>query len=151
MKNKEFFKDKLLEITSYPTAVNKYSGKVGDCIDIACDNCLFYGKENKCLFMCKKWLNEEPIEPILSDAEKRYLENVLRPFQDRVKFITKNRTNMHHEYLSMVVMTHHNNDKMTTYMEFPYFERETMYIGMEPNKVYTIEELGLFGKSKAAK
>lgn len=74
---------------------------------------------------------------ILDDVEKRYLNNVIRPFRDKVKYIKKyfSRT-VGKEYLQVKI----EEDRP---MNLPYFELNTMYIGMEQNKGYSLEELGL--------
>lgn len=151
MKNKEFWKDTIYNIfcEGGVVAIDRSTQEPRPCSYADCEQCLF-GGDDKCADGLRKWLEQEHIEPILSDEEKRYLESVLHPFRERVKFIVKNRENMHHEYLSMIVVTDYNDNEMITYMDFPYFERETMYIGMEPNMEYTLAELRLFvGESKA--
>lgn len=73
-------------------------------------------------------------KPILDDIEKRYLSNVIKPFRNRVKYIAKYEDcgkeliyiNLEYEEISL-----------------PYFEPNTMYKGMELDKGYTLEELGL--------
>lgn len=152
MKNKEFWKDTIYEIfcEKGAVAIDEKTQEPKPCSCTDCGQCLF-GDGGRCVYRLKDWLEQEHIEPILNDAEKHYLESVLRPFRDCVKSITKNRFNMHQEYLNIIVVTYHNNNKIMTYIEFPPSERETMYIGMEPNREYTIEELGLFAEeSKVA-
>ena len=73
-------------------------------------------------------------EEILDDIEKEYLRAVIKPFIDRVKYIKKH--------------TRHEKEYIDIGMEgetilFPYFNKNTMYKGMEQNKEYTLEELGL--------
>ena len=74
---------------------------------------------------------------ILDEAEKRYLRGVIRPFKDSVEVIirrysqTKNK-----DYIQI----RYKNDNPTN---LPYFEKDTMYKGMELDKIYTLEELGL--------
>ena len=81
-------------------------------------------------------LTLEVEEPILDEAERKYLSGVIRPFRDDVKFICKNSNNTGFEYLNIGF---YENDNTL----FPCFEKDTMYKGMELNKEYTLEELGL--------
>lgn len=75
-------------------------------------------------------------KPVLDKVEKRYLENVLRPFKDRVFYIEK-RNNCNQQYLHIHLKTYE-------FIRLPNFEKNTMYKGMELNKEYTLKELGLF-------
>ena len=74
---------------------------------------------------------------ILDEVEKRYLKEVIRPFRNNVEIIrrmysrTKNK-----DYIQI----RYKNDTPTN---LPYFEKDTMYKGMELDKIYTLEELGL--------
>lgn len=81
-------------------------------------------------------------QPILDDVEKRYLENVLIPFKNRVMCIEKSEE-FGYEYIyirvSLPIHAHGN-----TTCRFPYFDKGTMYKGMELYKKYNLEELGLF-------
>lgn len=74
---------------------------------------------------------------ILDDVEKEYLSNVIIPFRDRVEFIRKQTDSRGiREYLEIIMKK-----ERSTYL--PYFKPNTMYKGMELNKEYTLEELGL--------
>mgnify|MGYP004656450859 CR=1 FL=1 len=79
-----------------------------------------------------EWLLSE--HQILDDAEKRYLKGVIRPFRNGVSSIRK--LSMVSEWIVI---------EMKNYQEInlPKFEKGTMYCGMEGNKKYTVEELGL--------
>lgn len=79
---------------------------------------------------------EAPKE-ILDKEEKEYLEAVIRPFRDRVLFISKYSCVEGYEYICIAIK----DDNWTT---LPDFESGTMYKGMELNKEYTLDELGLF-------
>lgn len=83
------------------------------------------------------WLDEEHIDPILDDAEKRYLAGVIRPFRDRVTSICKSKSiTSNREFLTIRVSKY-------DLCGLPWFEGGTMYKGMERDKEYTLEELGL--------
>lgn len=78
-------------------------------------------------------------QPILDKSEKRYLENVLRPFKDRVAYVDKEDYGTKKEFIHIEII----ND---IELDFPNFEKGTMYKGMDSNKHYTLEKLGLFEK-----
>ena len=84
-----------------------------------------------------RWLEQEYKPSILDDVEKAYLSAVIKPFRGDVEYIEK----INHSCL---------NDKQYLrielpgdYCTLPLFEKGTMYKGMEVNKRYTLEELGL--------
>lgn len=81
-------------------------------------------------------------KPILDNIEKRYLENVLRPFKSRVISISKSE-DFDYEYIWIrVELPIHNHGNTTC--KLPYFDKGTMYKGMEHGEQYSLEELGLF-------
>lgn len=83
-----------------------------------------------------KWLEEEYKPNILEEKEKEYLAAVIKPFRDRVKYITKYIYPAKEEYLLIVM---YNGERMS----FPTFKKETMYKGMKVYEEYTLEDLGL--------
>ena len=93
-----------------------------------------------------KFLNQEiEIEVfILTDKEKEYLRNVIKPFRNRVKYISKQKT-YEYEYISICNRTPADIAYCgkVSYIILPYFERGTMYNNMKVEKQYTLEELGL--------
>ena len=72
---------------------------------------------------------------ILDDVEREYLSYVIRPFRNRVKYITKKQCNGEERIVIFYI-----NGYPTT---MPTFKPNTMYKNMELNKEYTLEELGL--------
>ncbi len=91
--------------------------------------------EKFCDFMNRKVkLTLEVEEPILDDAERKYLSGVIRPFRNRIKCILKYNA-MNKEWI--IIKTNDFN------MPFPQFKKGSMYKGMELNKEYSLEELGL--------
>lgn len=72
---------------------------------------------------------------ILDDVEKEYLKNVIKPFRNRVNYISKETicTCGHYILINLV----------DDYIPLPIFKKETMYKGMEADKEYTLKELGL--------
>lgn len=97
------------------------------------------------IFQNIKWEDQEPISlenivhpQILTESERNYLSAVIRPFRDKIYTISKwSGANGYCEWL-----------KFTGKYEYgafylPNFKVGTMYKGMEPKKMYTLEELGL--------
>lgn len=82
-------------------------------------------------------------EPILTDKEKEYLGNVIRPFRDRLVCIKKvgDSTNSF-EYITIRIASSAYINSWSD-IDFPYFKTKSMYKGMKANKEYTLEELGL--------
>lgn len=78
-------------------------------------------------------------KPILDEAEKRYLRNVIKPFRSRVKYIVKRNKNKSECFEDIRVVF----ESSYQTLFFPYFEKGTMYKGMELDKEYSVEELGL--------
>lgn len=78
-------------------------------------------------------------KPILDEAEKEYLSNIIKPFRGKVKYIVKRNENKS-EYFEGIRVVFEGSYQT---LFFPYFEKGTMYKGMELDKSYTIEELGL--------
>lgn len=76
-------------------------------------------------------------KPILDEVEKEYLSNVIKPFRDKVSHICKRESaNTGMEWLQVGI-------KADVNLDFPNFEKGTMYKGMELGKEYSLEDLGL--------
>ena len=94
--------------------------------------------ENKEMFS-DKFLDQEidiATPEILDDVEKRYLSAVIRPFRKRVDYIMKSSNSCcDKEYIFIRL----DDD----FLSLPFFEAGTMYQGMELERAYTLEELGL--------
>lgn len=82
------------------------------------------------------WLEQEYDSKILDDVEKVYLSAVIKPFKKDIKYIEKWFWVSSSEYIRICFQ---NNETLS----FPKFKKGTMYKGMELNKRYTLEELGL--------
>ena len=78
-------------------------------------------------------------EEILDETEKRYLKNVIRPWQNIVDYIEKHRCLESTGLKEYIVIFTVENDEII----FPEFEINTMYRNMKVNKQYSLEELGL--------
>lgn len=79
---------------------------------------------------------------ILDKVEKKYLENVLRPFKNKVTCIKKVGELWGDDVERILVYL----ERLNHYEIFslPWFKKGTMYNGMEIDKKYSLEELGLF-------
>lgn len=109
-----------------------------DCENIHC---------GECADRILKWLMEEykePIpddeEPILDDAEKKYLSNFIKPFRDEIKFIKLPFYGCLNAIYTCVRMYDNCGNEI---VRLPNFKVGTMYKGMELDRKYTLEELGL--------
>lgn len=98
----------------------------------ACMDIISIGQKNINIFFEK-----EIEESILDKTEKEYLEIVIRPFKDNIKYISKkdysNYYYIHIQCFGSMRGT------------LPWFsDKDEIYKGMEVNRKYTLEELGLF-------
>ena len=82
------------------------------------------------------WLEEEYKPEILTDKEKAYLSAVIKPFRENTKYIEKRFFVLNSEYIMICFRNHET-------LSFPTFKTGKMYKGMESDKEYTLEELGL--------
>lgn len=83
----------------------------------------------------------EAPKQILDKEEKAYLENFLRPFKSNIIYIEKYISLSKNYYIKIYFNDFDN-------IQLPDFKKDTMYKGMELNKEYTLDELGLFKESK---
>ena len=101
------------------------------------------------LFSAIKWEDEEPTlisdiynPQVLDDAEREYLKTVLKPFRGAVKYVEK---------VPAIVFDDDNRGKEYVFVAFygrgsfafPNFDAGSMYAGMELNKEYKLDELGI--------
>lgn len=102
------------------------------------------------LFKPIKWEDNEPTRisdiydpQILDDVEREYLRNVLKPFHDGVKYVVKHRdANAHFDENT------HDQEFLFISLEdgtftFPDFDEGKMYSGMEIDKKYKLDEIGI--------
>lgn len=73
---------------------------------------------------------------ILDDVEKEYLENIIKPFRNKVDNICKFFISNSKEYIHIYL-------KGESGISFPTFKKNAMYKGMKQNRAYSLEELGL--------
>ena len=78
-------------------------------------------------------------KPILDETEKEYLNGVVKPFRNKIKYIVKY-IGEDGEYISII---YKELNGQTFSMAFPSYDKGTIYKGMELNKEYTLEELNL--------
>ena len=145
MKNKEYYKDQILELAynGYSIAVNSETHKPYACI--SCDNCIFNHAES-CRDALKEWLEQEHNEPLLNDAERQYLEAVIRPFKDRAIGVTKYK--FLNDYIWLYIDVAGVTESTFDSFSLPAFRKDSAYLGMKFDKEYTLEELGLFKDEK---
>lgn len=115
--------------------------------NIAC--CVRSLIKGKCIANCKEckkealeWLTEEYKEPILDKAEKEYLSAIIEPFIDMVEYIYKG-IRYKNDYVIRIDLKSDKSEIYTKSISFPLLEGELMFKGMELNKHYSLEELGL--------
>lgn len=80
-------------------------------------------------------------KPILTEKEKEYLSSVIKPFRDNVAAIVKRGDYGYDNYSCIRIIVEQNGN--LEWISLPIFKTETMYNGMEIDKDYTLEELGL--------
>ena len=84
------------------------------------------------------WLEEEYVPDILTEKEKAYLSAVIKPFRKNIECIEKIKTYYGEKEYIYITMK-----KNYDFCELPVFEKGKMYKGMETDKAYTVEEVGL--------
>lgn len=82
-----------------------------------------------------EWLAQEYKPELLDKVEKKYLSEVIRPFREEVTAIEKLEAPAGREYIVIILKDDG--------MHFPCFKKDTMYKGLELEKRYAPEELGL--------
>ena len=123
-----------------------------NCMGANCNTCPFLRArcilgefcwvKNKDIYSDKFLDQEIKIEiELLTPKEKEYLENVIRPFKDKVRYIAKSEMDNNLEYLCIDI-------KDDYHLCFPNFLRNKYYKNLEIEKKYTLKELGLFEESK---
>ena len=95
--------------------------------------------QNKYTDKILDWMAQPYNEPILDDVEKAYLRAVIKPFRKNVNYISKIDVNYPTFKQFISIKVNH-----TQCVNLPNFSKKSgMYKGMEVNKHYTLEELGL--------
>lgn len=131
MENIEKYKNQIINVYHADLSCCVHS----DILQLDCvENC------SECKKSVVKWLLEEYSEPILDDVERKYLQAIIKPFKNYVTGIIKIKDDYEKgkQYIRIIVKKY-----TYEYLNFPFFEENTMYKGMKENKKYTLEELGL--------
>lgn len=81
------------------------------------------------------WMAQEYKLELLDYSEKKYLSEVIRPFREEVTAIEKLEAPAGREYILIILKDDG--------MHFPCFKKDTRYKGLELEKRYAPEELGL--------
>lgn len=124
---------KEIDILECARGIKKYCGQR------ICHGCEFYNpyRYERCAFRVHPIYWEISEKEILDKVEKEYLQNIVKPFKNKVEHIVKmKRSEKDRAFISILIV----NDYAIT---FPDFDSNAMYKGMELNRMYTIEELGL--------
>lgn len=129
----------------------QWDNYINKCLSRNCSDCIFEpvncrGSENKKSwfnnkdYYSDKFLNQEveiEVPDILTNEEKEYLSNVIKPFRDEIDCIFKHKNDMTFKsYISIKL-------KDKTYIHFPDLKDNKMYAKMELDYHYTLEELDL--------
>ena len=102
-----------------------------------CDDCTMLSNCRNCCLKNLEWLNQDYKEKILDDVEREYLSAVIKPFRNKVKYISKMHGFSGTRQFIRIIMC--DGDCANS----PFFNSGTMYKGMKLDKQYTLEELGL--------
>lgn len=145
MKNIEKYEEELKE---YGTqfAITK-EGVLVSCDEVDCLACLY--KDSNCIIKKMEWLSQEYKEPILTDKEKAYLKNVIEPKKDDITWIRKwcFYKGTESEYTTVTVYAKHpaftSPNSLWVLLDSIVTE-EMPFKGMELEKAYSLEELGLW-------
>lgn len=143
-KYKWIARDKCGVLFAFPDMPIKKETGIWGCDCYVCINALF----DQGLFNSIKWEDDEPTlikdiyDPqILDDIEREYIEFVLKPFHEEVSYVEKlvddliDDGSYSKEYLYVKL---HDGEFI-----FPDFDSGKMYIGMEIDKKYKLDELGI--------
>lgn len=140
MKNIEKYEKELRKYGTYFALTNE--GKLVSCDGFCCRNCAFNGK---CTRGRMEWLLEEYKEPILTEEDKKILKDVINVFNSIKKEIVdiRKRHICRGCYLYInYVDCDEDVSCIKTHTTLP-FNGDKLFKGMELNKSYTLEELGL--------
>ena len=81
-------------------------------------------------------------KPILDDIEKEYLSGVIKPFRNKLISITKLDSEEMNGY-EYICIEHREVCNDRYYINLPCFKKGTIYKGMETDKAYSMEDMGL--------
>ena len=135
MKNIEKYYDAIKHKLQTTDVLNLYC-TVNEIIT-GCDDCPEWRNCRECCLKNLEWLNAGYKDPILDDVERKYLSAVIKPFRKKISYIRKRKDLTKGEKYIQIEFC----DGDTMY--FPYLANDEMYKGMELDRNYTLEELGL--------
>ena len=141
MLNKEKYAKEIVEIAVNNETIALKDNKPISCIKMKCIDC----EQNVpgCGCSMKKlteWANSEYKEQILTEEEREYLSSVIKPFRKFVVYIEK----IKYIYGWEKIIFYSTNLKSWECMtNLPPFKSGKRFKGMEFNKQYKLEELGL--------
>ena len=135
MKNIEKYYDAIKHKLQTTDVLNLYC--TVNKIRTGCDYCHEGRNCRECCLKNLEWLNQEYKDPILDDVEKEYLSAVIKPFRKKISYIRKSKDSRKGK--NYIKIEFCDGDCMF----FPNLSNNAMYKGMEVNKEYSLEELGL--------
>lgn len=134
----------MLNIEKYKDEILKYAGYQHSLMCLIYENIM---KKNDCMGCCSKckretikWLTSEYEESILTDKDKIIIKDIIKafePFGKKLKYITKYSWNF--ELKGYYLNFEYKGDDFDTFN----FSGDEFFVGMELDKAYTLEELGL--------
>lgn len=135
MLNKEKYAKEIVDIATTGAGIALKDNKPVSCCDLYCKECDRNDGTGGCsLDELLEWANSKYKEDILTEEEKAYITEVIKPFRDEVTGILKGDNG--NEFIRISV----ENDGA---FRLPYFKKGSMYKNMKTNKKYKLEELGL--------
>lgn len=136
MKNIEKYEKELRKYGVY-FALTK-EGKLVGCVNNTCLKCAFY---NSCSIKRMKWLLEEYEEPILTEEGKEFLKQLIVPFEpNKFKSVSINKD------LQFFRLNYETG--WVCYPKKVLGEKWDWFKNLNPEKLYTIDELGLCERLK---
>lgn len=139
----------MLNIEKYEKELRKHGtyfaltkeGSLVDCEDIYCVDCAF---NVGCAIKRMNWLLEEYKEPILTDEEKEFIKTIISSFKEKwlisIEWFETTITSR----ICIFVREKEEHDLIVESIEIPMLLlKESMFQGLEKNREYTLEELGL--------
>lgn len=109
--------------------------KILDGTNVVFEKPILLNRADLSLFL--SWLEEECKPTILTEKEKDYLSAIIKPWKNKIKFIEKFEDTYDKERILIWII----GDCRNIYL--PQFEKGKMYKGIETDKEYTLEDLGL--------